>query len=92
MPESVPATLIAGDRTAEITISPAKLYELYHGQIMCGWGSNPPKIRRAMEYVAEARAAGTFTAAQADELDRLAAKALWETEHPEEVQSDGDDW
>jgi hypothetical protein len=92
MTEQIPATLIAGDRAVEIRVSPAQLYEHYRLMILVGEGSNAPKIRRAMEYVAEARAAGAFTAAQADKLDRLAEKALWTTEHPEEAERDDDGW
>jgi len=92
MPDRIPVTVAAGDRSTTVTLSPARLYEQYKLMILAGKGSNAPKIRRAMEYVAYAREQNTFTADEADRLDQLAATALWETEHPEERTEDDDDW
>lgn len=89
MPETVPVTVLAGDRTVQTQVSPAWLYEHYRLLILAGRGSNIPKIERAKAYIAEARADGTFTPEQADRLERLADHAIWETENPQE--GDGDD-
>lgn len=86
MNDQVPVTVLAGDRTVQAAVSPAWLYEHYRTTILAGEGSYPEKIKRVQEGVALARRDGTFTPAQCDRLDQLAAKALRATERPEEGQ------
>lgn len=90
MPETVPVTVIAGDRTVQTQVSPAWLYEHYRLLILAGSGSNIPKIERAKAYIAKACEQGAFTPEQADRLDRLADRAIWETERPQEDDDDGE--
>lgn len=92
MPETVPATLLAGDRTTQVQVSPAWLFEHYRLTILAAEGSYPDKIRRVQEGVKLARTDGTFTPAQCDRLEQMAAKALRATLHPEERTNDDDEW
>jgi len=92
--EQIPLTLVVSpDQPAvETTVSPAWLYEHYRLTILAAEGSYPDKIRRVQAGVALARERGEFTPAQCDDLDRLAARALHATLHPEEVRNDDGDW
>ena len=76
MTDKIPVTVLAGDRTVAAQVSPAWLYEHYRTTILAAEGSYPEKIKRVQEGVNLARQDGTFTTAQCDRLDRLAAKAL----------------
>ena len=92
MPETVPATVLAGDKSAQFNVSPAWLYEHYRTTILAAEGSYPDKIRRVQAGVELARTDGTFTPAQCDRLERMAAKALHATLHPEKRANNDDEW
>lgn len=92
MPETVTVTLLAGDRTTQVQVGPAWLYEHYRTTILAAEGSYPDKIRRVQAGVALARTDGTFTPAQCDRLEQMATKALHATLHPEEEVDDDDEW
>lgn len=91
MPETVPVTVLAGDKSAQFNVSPAWLYEHYRTTILAAEGSYPDKIRRVQAGVELARTDGTFTPAQCDRLGQMAAKALHTTLHPEERWGNVDD-
>jgi hypothetical protein len=90
--DTIPVTVLAGGRTMQTQVSPAWLLEHYRTTILAAEGSYPDKIRRVQAGVTLAREEGTFTPAQCDRLEQMAAKALHATLHPEEKDDDDDEW